>query len=446
MYGSISVDDHDSLAFPGRRTSSCSCETQTPFNNNNNSGSSNSSPATLKASSSGSCYLYGTKSKSRRSTACCNSCARYDPPNEPLNHHRQQQRVSINLRNRHCFRCHRHDNNDNQPQQQQHQQQQQRQWRNKLPKSLHRHRPHQTSTLLALLLLLLLGGNNSPNCNSSNRNITSSSSSNRQHRSRWRWKYRALSVRGFLTLASAEHQSVFGLSTLRSLYPDHPWHIPVEASDLPRGPTRTAPPPVVPPFVQVRTDADLEQLYDENLYLDLAPWKRRSEAAAAFASANGAVGRNDAAITAVSNLTLGDGRGSSGGGKGGLRVSELVEWVRRLPYKASQRLVVIKGGRVGLIMQRGGSRVRCERPCDPVLEDLLRDLRAWVSSAPSEWPDALFFLNTADTSLCHPRQPPTHPQAAPTQQQQQQRIQQQRSNAKRQEQQTQPTRMLHARP
>ncbi|PNW86000.1 hypothetical protein CHLRE_03g203793v5 [Chlamydomonas reinhardtii] len=226
----------------------------------------------------------------------------------------------------------------------------------------------------------------------------------------------------------------FGMATLQARYPNHSWSTPVVVTVTPRGPTRTSRPPI--PFIQVRNHSDQAPLYDENLELDLAPWRRRAAAAAAAGEA-GAGGSGGA-------------KGAAGGG-GGLRVSALVEWaLTRLPFKASQRLVVIRGGRVGLIdhpgrlgntrqgadtedsqqeaeavaaaaaggagasLGGGGLRVEvlgeCPKPCDPILADLLEDLRAWVSASPADWPDALFLLNTADTSLC----------AQPPQQQQQQ--------------------------
>ena len=95
------------------------------------------------------------------------------------------------------------------------------------------------------------------------------------------------------------------------------------------------PPPRPPPHHlhprrQVRNHSDQAPLYDENLELDLAPWRRRAAAAAAAGEA-GAGGSGGA-------------KGAAGGG-GGLRVSALVEWaLTRLPFKASQRLV---GGWVG---------------------------------------------------------------------------------------------------
>ncbi|KAG2436679.1 hypothetical protein HXX76_006207 [Chlamydomonas incerta] len=216
----------------------------------------------------------------------------------------------------------------------------------------------------------------------------------------------------------------FGMATLQARYPNHSWSTPVVMSDTPRGPTRVSRPPI--PFIQVRNHSDQAPLYDENLELDLAPWRRRAAAAAA-------AGGPAAAAAA------------GGGAGGGLSLAVLVEWaLTRLPFRASQRLVVIRGGRVGLIDHPGrlggqaaaaaaaaaagpgggggggslkGLRVDvgdCAKPCDPILEDLLEDLRAWASQAPGDWPDAVFLLNTADTSLCaqHP-----HPQELEQQQQ-----------------------------
>ncbi|KXZ45698.1 hypothetical protein GPECTOR_51g683 [Gonium pectorale] len=153
------------------------------------------------------------------------------------------------------------------------------------------------------------------------------------------------------------------MAVLRARYPQHPWHLPVEPIDTWRGRTRTEPPPI--PFVRARSDADLTALYDENLDLDLAPWRRR----------------NRTSIT----------------------VAGLQHWAGGLPFKASQRLMIIKGGRLGILGQSGGSVLRCERPCDPILESLIADLRSWLSSSsPDEqpWPDVAFFINVADTSLC----------------------------------------------
>ncbi|GLC40111.1 hypothetical protein PLESTF_000619500 [Pleodorina starrii] len=159
---------------------------------------------------------------------------------------------------------------------------------------------------------------------------------------------------------------ILGNATLRALYPTHPWSIEVERSDTPRGPTRSEPPNV--PFLAVQTDNDQLSLYDENLELDLAPWRRRRNA---------------------SELT----------------VAALLQWAARLPRLASQRVVMIKGGRLALLQQRNGSLLTCERPCDVVLDELLKELRTWLSESPSEWPDVVFFLNAADTSLCQQQRP-----------------------------------------
>ncbi|KAG2501899.1 hypothetical protein HYH03_000397 [Edaphochlamys debaryana] len=159
----------------------------------------------------------------------------------------------------------------------------------------------------------------------------------------------------------------YALQLMMGLYPNHEWTTPVLASDEPRGQTwgpnsRNSTPHI--PFTLAESDEDLIQLYDENLELDLAPWRRRNR----------------------SEVT----------------VARLFELAERLPGKASQRMVLIKGGRLALLMQNSnsGPMLECEKPCDPVLDDLITDLRIWVAQSPQEWPDAVFFLNTADTSLC----------------------------------------------
>ncbi|EFJ51729.1 hypothetical protein VOLCADRAFT_87485 [Volvox carteri f. nagariensis] len=171
-----------------------------------------------------------------------------------------------------------------------------------------------------------------------------------------------------------------GNATLRALYPNHSWNLPVVPSDTPRGPTRVEQPHV--PFIAVQTDEDQVQLYDENLERDLAPWRRRNR----------------------SEMT----------------VSALLQWAARLPNLASQRVVMIKGGRLALLQQKNGRLLSCERPCDVVLDELLKDLRSWISTSPSDWPDVVFFLNAADTSLCQQQHPERHDQEGTQQQQQQQ--------------------------
>ncbi len=72
------------------------------------------------------------------------------------------------------------------------------------------------------------------------------------------------------------------------------------------------------------------QLYDENLALDLAPWRARGRA----------------------NVSIGAMAG---------------DWMAGQPAKASQRVVVVRGGRVLLVDAKGRVSYECERPCDRIL-------------------------------------------------------------------------------
>ncbi len=74
-------------------------------------------------------------------------------------------------------------------------------------------------------------------------------------------------------------------------------------------------------------------LYNENLEADLAPWRRRGRAA--------------------------------------VSLSALVAWSARLPFQPTLRLVVLRGGRLGVAGQDGRLAAECRPPCDPVMQQIL---------------------------------------------------------------------------
>lgn len=84
-------------------------------------------------------------------------------------------------------------------------------------------------------------------------------------------------------------------------------------------------------------------LYNENLEADLAPWRRRGRAA--------------------------------------VSLSALVAWSARLPFRPTLRLVVLRGGRLGVAGQDGRLAPECRAPCDPLMQRVLAGGR--VAGGPS---------------------------------------------------------------
>ena len=105
---------------------------------------------------------------------------------------------------------------------------------------------------------------------------------------------------------------------------------------------------------QALTDADQSPLYDENLLLDLAPWRRRAWPDA-LSQAEGP-GHSGNASQPLSPW------GGSGPARGRLSVAALVMWFARLPRRHSQRVLMIKGGRLVVLPLRSpGEAVRAVR-------------------------------------------------------------------------------------
>ncbi|KAG2486807.1 hypothetical protein HYH03_014490 [Edaphochlamys debaryana] len=146
-----------------------------------------------------------------------------------------------------------------------------------------------------------------------------------------------------------------GLQWLREHYPDHAWNLTIQRFNRTQDLWRKR----KGPYAYNMTDQ--AEILDENLALDLAPWRRR---------------------------------------RSHLSVQALLDYARSLPRRGTVRLVLIKDGRLGFPLESGAGRSACEKPCDPVLRDLLSDLRSWVASEPSHWPDVLFLLNAGDMSMC----------------------------------------------
>jgi hypothetical protein len=85
--------------------------------------------------------------------------------------------------------------------------------------------------------------------------------------------------------------------------------------------------------------------------LDLAPWRRRAWPGPAASQAHsGLCGGSFAGNASAWPQKPWGGCGGGGeGGAGGLSVAALMGWFARLPRRHSQRLLLIKGGRLAVL-------------------------------------------------------------------------------------------------
>ena len=118
--------------------------------------------------------------------------------------------------------------------------------------------------------------------------------------------------------------STLGLSVMREHHPNHTWATEVQAVDIPKKR------PLVP-LIATHTEDSIARLLHDNLAVDLEPWRLR---------------------------------------RGNITVSALMAYAKRLPPRNSWRIMMIKGGRVSYLMQKSWT-LECEKPCDPVMEQLL---------------------------------------------------------------------------